>query len=553
MISLRSIVSLVAVPVDKEHGSSAWINDDIRPLPPWRRTWTQWAYVSFWAINQICLSNWQLGSSLVSSGLSVWQTVIAVVVGKFIIAAVAISNGYVGAEWHIGFPVWSRAVWGMYGSYVALLQRILLSLVWMAVQSWTGGLCVTAVLSSIFSGFQHLENVFPESAHMTTKQFVGWIIYNVLTVPMLYLPPEKTRTLFAVMNAVSFFTLVSIMIWALAIAKGGGPLLHQPSSLSSTELAWQIVKGITSTIGSIAVGLTNQPDYSRFARRPGDQVFGQWFSIIVFGAFMPFFGCLASSATMAIYGEAIWNPPDIVLKWLDTDYNAKSRAGAFFVGVGLVACQLAVNTVDNAFSGGMDMSALLPRFINIRRGSYVVLIISIAMCPWELLASAATFINVLSAYSVFLGPMCGIMIAEYWVIRHRKVKLTHLYQPSPESIYYFWKGINWRTFLTWIVGFTPQLPGFINAVNPGIVVPVGCTRLYYLAFPVGFAISFLLHVLINYLFPPRGLGEIDEVDSYGTFTDDEAIRLGVVPRGEDMEGFEIGQLPKGVEKEDLGC
>lgn len=418
----------------------------------------------------------------------------------------------------------------------------------MAVQSWTGGLCVTAVLASIFSGFQHLDNVFPESAHLTTKQFIGWIIYNLLTVPVLYIPPEKTRKLFAVMNTVSFFTLIAMMIWALAVAKGGGPLLRQPSTLSSTELAWQIVKGITSTVGSIAVGLTNQPDYSRFARKPGDQVFGQWFSIVVFGAFMPFFGCLVSSATMGIYGEAIWNPPDIALKWLDTDYNAKSRAGAFFAGLGLVTCQLAVNTIDNAFSGGMDMAALFPKFINIRRGSYIVLIISIAMCPWELLASAATFINVLSAYSVFLGPMCGLMIAEYWIIRRRKVKLTDLYNPSSESIYFFWNGINWRTFVAWIVGFTPQLPGFINAVNPSIIVPVGCMRLYYLAFPVGFLISFVLHVLLNRIFPPRGLGEIDEEDHFETFTAEEATKLGVVPREEEVEAVQVVQPSKKIER-----
>lgn len=130
-------MTFLSVPASKETESSVWINDDIRPLPPWRRTWDQWTYISFWAINQISITNWQLGSTLVSSGLSVWQTVIAVIVGKFVIAAVAVLNGYVGGEWHIGFPVWSRAVWGMYGSYVALLQRILLSLVWLVLSTFS--------------------------------------------------------------------------------------------------------------------------------------------------------------------------------------------------------------------------------------------------------------------------------------------------------------------------------------------------------------------------------------------------------------------------------
>jgi NCS1 family nucleobase:cation symporter-1 len=100
-----------------------------------------------------CLSNWQVGSSLVAVGLSVWQAMIATIIGKLIISAVAISNGYVGAEWHIGFPVYARVIWGMYDSYLALVQRILLGLVWFSVQSWTGGLCITAVLGAMFPSF----------------------------------------------------------------------------------------------------------------------------------------------------------------------------------------------------------------------------------------------------------------------------------------------------------------------------------------------------------------------------------------------------------------
>ncbi|KAI1919221.1 hypothetical protein LOZ12_004219 [Ophidiomyces ophidiicola] len=528
-MSFQRFVERLYVPTSKETISTVWINDDIRPLPPHRRTWNVYAFLSFWAINQIALSNWQVGSSLVAIGLSVWQTVIAVIIGKLIIAAVAVFNGFVGAEWHIGFPVFSRVVWGIYGSYLALLQRILLSVVWFAVQSWTGGLCVTAMLGAIFSGFHNLQNTFPASSNLTTKQFIGWVIYNVLTIPILYFPPEKTKRLFYVMNIVSFLTLLAMTIWALVTAQGAGPLLKQPSTVtSSSELGWSIVSGVTTVIGSIAVGLTNQPDYSRFATKPGDQVFGQYFSIIVLGTIMPTLGCLVSSATLKIYGTPLWNPPDIALKWLETDYNAKSRAGAFFAGLGLVVCQLAINTIDNAFSSGMDLSGLFPKFINIRRGAYIGLIISIILCPWELLASAGTFISVLSAYSVFLGPMCGIMVSEYWIVRSRKIKLTDLYHPHPEGIYYFWYGMNWRAFCAWVVGFAPLLPGFVKAVNKSVSVPEGCTRLYNLAYPLGFAITFVIYTLLNKVFPPPGIGEIDEVDHFKTFTPAEARRMGVM-------------------------
>ncbi|KIW78495.1 hypothetical protein Z517_08332 [Fonsecaea pedrosoi CBS 271.37] len=522
--------------------SSIWINDDIRPLPPSRRLWDTWAYISFWAINQIALSNWQLGASLIAVGLSVWQTMIAVIIGKLIIAGVAICNGMVGATWHIGFPVLSRGIWGVWGSYIIIIQRIVLSLTWFCVQSWTGGLCVTAVLSSIFSGFQHMENTLPESANTTTKALTGWIVYNIITIPMLYIPPEKTRRLLFVMNIISVTTLISMMIYVLSTAKGGGPLLSAPAAAQSgSQLGWAIVQGITTVIGGIAVGLTNQTDYSRFARRPGDQIFGQWFSILTLGTILPLFGCLTSSASIKLYGEAYWNPPDLLLRWLDDDYNSKARAAAFFGGCGLVVCQLAINTIDNAFSAGMDMAGLLPKYFNIRRGSYLALILSIAMCPWELLASAGTFISVMGAYSVFLGPMCGIQICDYFLIRRQRMKLSDLYTPSPQGIYYYFHGTNPRAFVAWVCGWAPQLPGFIANVNKSVSVPKACTEMFYLAFPLGLAISFTLYYGLNRMFPPQGLGEYDDVDYYATFTNDEAAKLGVSPLEETQGEEKAGQ------------
>ncbi len=235
-----------------------------------------------------------------------WQSVIAIVLGKLIISAVAIANGYVGAEYHIGFAVALRYIWGVYGQYLALVQRIVLSLVWFSVQSWTGGLCIQNVLSAVFSSYQHMDNHFPASANLNTKQFIGWVVFNLLMMLILYVRPEGIKHIVLWMNVISAVTLLCMMIWCLSAAHGAGPLVAQPATVSSAELGWGIVSGVTTVIGGIAVGLTNQMDYSRFARRPGDQVMGQWVSIIGFGAIMPVFGCLAASSTQAIYGKALW-------------------------------------------------------------------------------------------------------------------------------------------------------------------------------------------------------------------------------------------------------
>lgn len=192
--------------------------------------------------------------------------------------------------------------------------------------------------------------------------------------------------------------------------------------------------------------------------------------------------------------------------------------------------QIGINVVDNAFSVGMDLAGLFSSYINIRRGAYLGLMLSICLCPWQLLSSAAVFISVLSAYSVFLGPIIGIQICDYWLVRSRKLKLSDLYHPRPDGIYYFARGFNPRSFVAWVLGFATQLPGFCANVTPDSVqVGRAWNDLFYMAFPVGFAISFTVHYVLNRIWQPTGLGAIDEVDYFGTFEADEAVKLGIAP------------------------
>ncbi|KAH6954457.1 NCS1 nucleoside transporter [Fusarium avenaceum] len=528
-MSLKAISTWARLPSTDRATSNIWINDDIRPLEPGRRTWNTATFISYWMVNQVTISNWQMGASLVATGLSVWQVVVATFIGKIIISLVAIFNGYPGAEWHIGYPVGSRYIWGPYGSFIAIIQRIILSLVWFTVQSWTGGLCISLILSAMFPSYHRLGNVFSASSNLDTKQFVGWILFNIAMIPILFVPPHKINPVLLYSNIAASVTLIFIMIWSLVEAKGGGPLLSESvTPMSSHDLGWAITSGVTTVIGGMAVGLANANDYTRFARKPGDQVFGQWFSIISFGTLFPLFGCLAASATQAIWGEPIWNPPLICQRWLDRDYLSGSRAAAFFAGLGLVVAQITINLVDNAYSAGMDLSGLVSSYINIRRGAFLALFLSIAMCPWDLLASASVFISVLSAYSVFLGPIIDIHVCDYWLIRSRRIKLSDLYNPDSNSIYYFNHGFNPRSFVAWILGFATQLPGFAATVTPDKVqVGEAWHELFYLAFPLGFAISFAAHYALNRAFPPPGLGLVDDIDHFGSFTEAEAVKLGM--------------------------
>lgn len=532
-----------------------WKSPDVICLPRSRRTWGDWDFLGFWNVIALSISTWQSCGSLLALGLNVWQSMVIVILAKAIIFAVALSHGWGGAVWHVGYPIYSRFTFGMYGSFLALAQRIVLCIVWYSVQAYTGAQLISVMLSCIFSGFNNLHNTLPDSLPMTLKQFIGFIIYHVVSIPFLYIPPEKLHHPFKVITVISFFAVFGTAIGSMVHAHGAGELLHSASTIESgADLGMAWMHGINIVINNFAVGLANQPDFSRFAQKPGKQVWGQAVAILLFGTVVPLFGILGTSAAAQSYGDVaalnLWNPPNIIEQWILESYTKKSRCAAFFASFGFLISTLGLNTIDNGVSGGIDLVAMAPRYINIRRGAYIVMIISIVIQPWQILAKAGVFISVLGSYGCFLGPMIGTFTADYFIVRKQKLKLTDLYTGNSTSIYWFWHGINWRGVVSWTCGFVPGIVGF-PSVNPNLTtVPIAAIKMFYISFIIGYPISFLVHAVLNTIFPPPGVGEIDEYDVYHTFTRDEALKLGVVPNdnfdntSEDSKSSEIIEVKR---------
>ena len=137
--------------------------------------------------------------------------------------------------------------------------------------------------------------------------------------------------------------------------------------------------------------------------------------------------------------------------------------------------------------------------------------------PWQLLNGASKFLNVLGGYGVFLGPMTGIMFADYFIVRKRLYKLTHLYNANASSIYWYWKGCNWRALAAWVMGVWITLPGFAQRVGKPDEELKGWSHMYYFSWPLGTLIAMAVYVLINRIWVVPGLGEQDQEDVFGTF------------------------------------
>lgn len=291
--------------------------------------------------------------------------------------------------------------------------------------------------------------------------------------------PENSKNYVVVANIVTFFVMLSITAWAGS--KGGaGPLIHEgvvaPLALSKS---WAWFYAITSGVGGISSGILNQADYTRFATFQGRQVPGTIFALFIPGVIVPLFGILTASATMNIYGgEPYWNPLTIIFQWMIDDYSPKARAAAFFCSLGFVCSQLAENILSNGYAAGMDLAGLFPKWINIRRGCAIAALLSWAVQPWLFYNTASVFVATMASFSVFLAPLTGIMMTDYFLLRKQRIELSHLYTGSKEGAYWYTFGINWRAVVAWVVVFTPAMPGMIATLNTSVTINVGALNYY---------------------------------------------------------------------------
>ncbi|QEU60344.1 hypothetical protein KDRO_D00290 [Kluyveromyces lactis] len=507
-------------------------NKDLVPMPVSRRKWGIYGFTSYWTLLCLCISTWSGGSALLLydvgtdgeltlSGMNGRQTIGCIVLANFFISIAAIINSVYGSEYHIGYSVFQRIIFGMRGSAFGVLIRAILSVVWFASQAWLGGLCVNVIISSWSETYLNLPNTFPESVPMTRQELIGFVIFLVINTPVLMIKPEYFDHILALGSFCMFFVGLGITIWAVTVNGGSnGPLLTAKVTASSSDLAWSWITNLNAWYSFIIAGISNQSDFSRFNKRPRSAYIGILIGVNVMGIVLPLMGIVTASALLEKYGESFWMPNDICMYWMQLNYTPKSRAAAFFAGLGLLISQLGVNCISNAISGGMDLASIFPRYINIRRGSILIMLLAWPTQPWLFYNATSTFLTVMSSFTVFITPLTAMFVCDYFVIRKGVIKLSDCYDDSPSSIYWFQYGINWKNILCFLCGAAPGLPGLINAANPNIPINTGIEHFFQGSFIFQFAVTFALYYIINTIFKPT-VGETDQIDYYHTFTERE--------------------------------
>ena len=473
-------------------------NPDLAPVPADRRTWRAGSYAALWISMSACVPTYMLASSLIAGGMNWWEAVLTIFLGNAIVLVPILLNAHAGTRYGIPFPVLCRASFGTVGANIPALMRALVACGWFGIQCWIGGEAIHKILGILFPALA--AGGASGMLGITPSQFACFMAFWAVNMAVVYMGIDSIRILLNIKAPLLIALGLLFLLWAYRAAGGFGPMLSQPSAFDAGQPKagqfWAFfVPGLTGMIGFWATLSLNIPDFSRYAVSQRAQVMGQALGLPLAMAFYSFIGVAVTSATVVIFGHTIWDPLEVLVRF-------KSPAVLILSMVALCIATLATNIAANVVSPANDFSNLAPRRISFRLGGLITGIIGIAMMPWKLVADPSGYIFTwLVGYSALLGPVGGIMIADYFVVRRMVLDVPSLY--DPRGRYRYSGGWSLVAVAAFVAGVLPSLPGFLSQagwLDPARVPPF-LLEIYGFAWFSGFAIAFVAYLILRKLAP----------------------------------------------------
>jgi NCS1 family nucleobase:cation symporter-1 len=462
-------------------------NPDLAPVPIRRRNWTTYNYAALWISMAHCIPTYMLASGLMAAGMNWKQALVTILLGNTIVLVPILLNSHPGTKYGIPFPVFARAAYGTLGSNLPALMRALVACGWFGIQSWIGGEALHTFFSAIIPGWNDLLG--PGFGSHSATAWLSFLLFWGINIFIIYRGMDLLRK---VENWAAPFVLVMttvLLIWAVRKANGLGPLLAQPGKFATFREFFPVfIPSLTAMIGYWATLSLNMPDFTRFGRSQREQVVGQVVALPTTMSVFAAMGVLITSATVIIFGRAIWDPVQLVAQFRAPVVVAISMFTA-------VVATLAVNIAANVVSPANDFANAFPKVVRFKTGGLITGIIGILMQPWKLLADPSGYIfQWLLGYSGGLGSIAGVLVADYWLVRKRELSLEDLY--LPDGAYRYRGGWNWKAVTATVVGCALAWGGLVfPPLKP----------LYSYAWFVGFFAAGLLHWALSLGDRPAGV------------------------------------------------
>jgi NCS1 family nucleobase:cation symporter-1 len=466
--------------------SSSLSNPDLAPVTDDQRTWSTWHLAALWVGMAVCIPTYTLAANMIAQGMSWWQAVLTVMLGNVIVLVPMILNGHGGTKYGVPFPVLVRASFGTSGAHVAAIARALVACGWFGIQTWIGGWAIYQIFGALdWIDIALDTNKLPGLGITLTQLlcFLGFWFFNLIVV----LRGIESIKILETWAAPFLLAMgVVLLAWAVSKVDDVGELFAQESRFERPGQFWAVFfPQLTAMVGFWATLSLNIPDFTRYCRSQRSQAFGQIIGLPTTMTFFCFIGVVVTAATLLLFGEAIWDPVQLVPMLGSTTVVVI----ALFA---LTIATLSTNIAANVVSPANGFSNLAPRVISFRVGGLITCFIGVIIMPWYLYNDLGKYIFTwLIGYGALLGPIAGIMLSDYFLLRRTRLDLDALY--DPHGIY---AGVNWRAIITLVLAVLPNLPGFINAATQVDYFPAFFDTIYSYAWFVGLPLAVVIYYVL---------------------------------------------------------
>jgi NCS1 family nucleobase:cation symporter-1 len=463
--------------------SPLW-NPDLAPTPLSRRTWSTYHIAALWIGMSVVITTYTLASGLMQQGMTWWQAMTTILLGNVIVLVPMILNAHAGTKYGVSFPVLCRASFGVRGANVPAILRALVACGWFGIQTWIGGLALHTLIAA----------AWPAWTGVAWGVGISFLIFWAVQVWIIMNGLEGIKKLEGWSAPLLLAGGALLLWWAIREGGGLGRVLGESARLQTADRPfWRLFPAaLTANVGYWATLSLNIPDFTRYARSQRSQALGQALGLPATMTAFAFIGVAVTSATIVIFGDAIWDPVVLIAR-------IGSVPVIIFGALVVMLAQLTTNMAANVVSPANDFSSLAPRRISYVAGGLITAAIGILMMPWRLYADAAAYIFTwLIGYSSLMGAIGGVLIADYWVLRRRALRPADLFKL--DGAYSYYNGVNWRAMFALVIAVLPVAPGFLRAATtPGgqIADPTILDTLYTYAWFLTFALSFCLYLLLS--------------------------------------------------------
>jgi NCS1 family nucleobase:cation symporter-1 len=409
-------------------------NHDLAPTAPEGRTWGAFSLFAMWMSDVHSVGGYTFAASLFFLGLTGWQVLISMLVGITAVYFLMNLIGRPSVRYGIPFPVMARVSFGVMGANLAAIVRGLVGIVWYGVQTYFASKAVQVLVVTLI----------PASADLTHNSFMGlstlgWFSFLFMWFFQLIIflsGMERIRRFIDFCGPAVYVAMFVLAIWMLYQA-GFSSLSLQLSPPASSNIA---TVGVMANAAMLIVAyfaalLLNFGDFARFGKDEQAMKVGNFLGLPVNFLVFSVIAVIVTAGTLKVFGQAIMDPVLIVEK-------IGNPIVVVIGSITFIVATMGINIVANFVSPAYDISNLKPEKINFRMGGLITSILSVLVCPWLFVASPSAITLFVSIFGSALGPMFGIMMADYYLVKKQVIVLDDLYTMSPNGAYNYDGGWN---------------------------------------------------------------------------------------------------------------